>query len=112
MHAKIAAKVEGGKLLRMELELTPERVKSIKITGDFFIHPEDSLVVIEKALAMTLPDAEMNVIANNLKDIVADQGIQMVGVSAEALSATFKEAVKRARETEIADKPKEEEKPI
>ncbi len=102
MGAKIAVKVEGGKLLRMELELAGERIKSLKISGDFFIHPEDSLQIIEKALYATSPDADMVKVADNLKELAASQGIQMIGITPGAISATFKEAVKRAKEMEVA----------
>jgi lipoate---protein ligase len=101
MPTKITAKVEGGKLLRLELVLTDNRVKSVKISGDFFIHPEDSLVVIEKTLLFTSPDAEIVTITNKIKDICYDQGIQMIGLTAEALAIAFKEAIKRAREPQI-----------
>lgn len=100
LRSKIAAKVEGGKLLRMELELSEggERAKSIKITGDFFIHPEDSLQIIEKTLLVAGIGDGAEKIAASITEISKSQGIQMIGITPEAISSAFVECVKRAKE--------------
>ncbi|MEK6953404.1 MAG: hypothetical protein AABX01_00220 [Candidatus Micrarchaeota archaeon] len=106
-RSKITAKVEGGKLLRMELELSEsgERVKSVKITGDFFIHPEDSLQIIEKTLLVTGIGDEPEKIAANISEITNSQGIQMIGITPQALAGAFLECVKKAKEGEVLGKP-------
>ncbi|HLC48059.1 MAG TPA: hypothetical protein VJI13_03205 [Candidatus Norongarragalinales archaeon] len=103
MRSKITAKVEGGKLLRMEMELTEsgERLKSIKITGDFFIHPEDSLQIVEKTLLMAGIGDGADKIAASITDISKSQGIQMLGITPEALARAFLECVKLAREVKV-----------
>ncbi len=100
MQSKVTAKIEGGKLLRIELELTEsgEKVKAIKLTGDFFIHPEDSLQIIEKALVSTSPAIETATLSTNLQQLTSDQGIQMLGITNEAIAKTFAEAVRQAKE--------------
>ncbi|MFH1751311.1 MAG: hypothetical protein ABH863_06525 [Candidatus Micrarchaeota archaeon] len=99
-RSKIAAKVEGGKLLQMELELSDDamRAKFIKITGDFFIHPEDSLVVLEKALLMAPAGMAASGIASSISEISKSQGIQMLGITPEALAGAFVECIKRAKD--------------
>lgn len=42
-------KVPGGKLLKIFVQ-ADEVIQDIKITGDFFIYPEDSIEFIESAL--------------------------------------------------------------
>ena len=43
-------KVPGGKLIRIECEVKHEKIVFAKITGDFFMHPEESINVLEKNL--------------------------------------------------------------
>ena len=47
---EILYKVPGGKLLRIFLEQADGQIRTVKITGDFFAHPEEHLVELEKAL--------------------------------------------------------------
>ena len=44
-------KAPDGKLLRVRLKEKNERIDSVKISGDFFLIPEDSLPKLEKMLA-------------------------------------------------------------
>lgn len=96
MQSKIESKVEGGKLVRMELHLSDGKVTSIKITGDFFIHPEDSLQIIEKAFLSLDPKEKTDLLEIRLTDLVTSQGIQMLGVTPKALASIFSEAVLKA----------------
>lgn len=43
-------KAPGGKLIRVHAGLEGGRIRSIALTGDFFLHPEDRILVLEKAL--------------------------------------------------------------
>jgi lipoate-protein ligase A len=43
-------KIPGGKLLSTELVVEGDRMVGVKITGDFFMHPETSIIDLEKAL--------------------------------------------------------------
>ncbi len=43
-------KVPGGKLIRIRMELEDEVIKRIKITGDFFIYPEETIERLEEEL--------------------------------------------------------------
>jgi lipoate-protein ligase A len=92
MQSKITSKVEGGKLVRMELDLIDGKVKNIKITGDFFIHPEDSLQIIEKAFLTFDPKEKKEFIAIRISDLVKSQGIQMLGITPDALADVFSQA--------------------
>jgi len=49
-------KAEGGKLLRVRLKIADHAIQSIKITGDFFMHPEESIEDLEAMLTGTLVD--------------------------------------------------------
>lgn len=47
---KAEYKVEGGKLIRVQLREKGGRIEEIKITGDFFLHPEGFIEELEEAL--------------------------------------------------------------
>jgi lipoate-protein ligase A len=46
-------KAPGGKLVRVRLKEEQGQIQSIKITGDFFLIPEESLGKLEKMLEDT-----------------------------------------------------------
>ena len=43
-------KVQGGKLLKVKLSQENGLISEISITGDFFIHPEESIEELEESL--------------------------------------------------------------
>jgi len=43
-------KVPGGKLLAAETAVEDGRLVEVKITGDFFMHPEEAIEELEEAL--------------------------------------------------------------
>ena len=47
---KIGYKVSGGKLLRLQIDIEENIIINIKINGDFFVYPEESISEIEKFL--------------------------------------------------------------
>lgn len=50
MKGKSILKVPNGKLLKIFLEYEKDKITKIKITGDFFIHPEETIDELEKEL--------------------------------------------------------------
>jgi lipoate---protein ligase len=49
-------KVPGGKLLRISADIENGIIRDIKITGDFFMHPEDAIERLEATLKGTKVD--------------------------------------------------------
>jgi len=47
-------KVSGGKLIKVQLAEKDNRIQKIKITGDFFLHPEELIDELEEALTQCL----------------------------------------------------------
>jgi hypothetical protein len=43
-------KVLNGKLIRIVSEFDKNKLKNIKICGDFFIHPEETIVFLEEEI--------------------------------------------------------------
>jgi len=87
-------KVPGGKLVTVKIKFG-ERIDSIQILGDFFLHPEDSLEKIEKSLlGMEIASSESQ-LSKKIKAIVESEKIEMIGVTPESIAQTIVLAVKK-----------------
>ena len=89
MKKKIEMKVPGGKLLRMEVDFE-ETVRSVKITGDFFLHPETDIQALENALIGVGRREDESMIRNRIETLVRGRGIEMIGFSPEDVSQLLK----------------------
>jgi lipoate-protein ligase A len=89
-------KVPGGKLLRVQLALDGQNVATVKITGDFFIHPEEALPLIEKALqGSSLDWLDME---ERIQKTVMDGRIQLIGFTPSDLANAILQATGKKRE--------------
>ena len=82
IKAKSTSKL--GKLVRIELSFESEfyTINSIKITGDFFLHPEETLESLEEGLAGE--KLEKNILQNKIQSILKNS--QFYGFDVESLS--------------------------
>ena len=73
----------GGKLIRIRLGKERDRIRSIRITGDFFLVPEDSLGKLEKMLMdAPLRETDLRILIDRFFHATRAQGL---GVSSEDL---------------------------
>ncbi len=93
MVAQANRKVKEGKLVKVEVEYD-DVIKKIKITGDFFLYPEDILERIEKCMLGMEKDASAEEIISKIRELVEAEDAQMIGVGAESLAFVIKEALK------------------
>ncbi len=92
-------KVAGGKLLRVTMEMQNMDgdllIQNIQLTGDFFLHPEDVLPEIEKALnGMGWPTDEDEYIGV-IQDVLNKYHATFIGVSPQDIA----QAILMAKET-------------
>jgi lipoate---protein ligase len=80
-------KVPEGKLIKIFLEQEEGNIKSIKITGDFFIYPEEKIGALESAL-LGEGLVEDKLIAK-LKQQEDRCGLEMFGVDMESIVKTI-----------------------
>ncbi|MDI6917111.1 MAG: lipoate protein ligase C-terminal domain-containing protein [Thermoplasmatales archaeon] len=73
-------KVEGGKLLKCTLNVDSNIISSIKITGDFFMYPEEKIESLEQMLTGVKMDEES--IREKMNDFFKTD-VQVVGADAE-----------------------------
>ena len=71
-------KVPGGKLLAAELGVEEGRLVGVKITGDFFMHPEAAINDLEKALC----DTPVEDLENNVNRFFQVNNVTLFGVDA------------------------------
>lgn len=89
----IERKIEGGKLVRVTPVFEGDVLKSVRITGDFFIYPEDSLLKIESSLAGT----RMAELEQKLEKICSSKSFECVGFTAGDLYEMLAEAYKAVK---------------
>lgn len=87
MIGSASEKIAGGKLVRVSVDYG-ERISSVRITGDFFMHPEEAIAGIEKALIGSTKDE----IPGKLREATA--GITIIGASAEDIARVVQQAMK------------------
>lgn len=85
-------KVTGGKLLRVQIEGSG-KISFIKITGDFFLHPEETLTEIEKKLRGMPFDTSVEDYAEVIAEVLYQTKADFVGVSVQNIAETIFEAV-------------------
>ena len=72
-------KVEGGKLLRIDVDIENDIIKEIKINGDFFMYPEEAILLIEEKLK----GINKKEIKNKINEVIAERKIKIIGFQAE-----------------------------
>ncbi|MBN2334441.1 hypothetical protein JXL21_02700 [Candidatus Bathyarchaeota archaeon] len=77
-EVKAEYKIPKGKLLTAELEVKEGRMLKVKITGDFFMHPETSIIDLENALSGTPVDE----LEHTVDRFFNENKVALVGVEA------------------------------
>ncbi len=81
--------LKDGKLVVVDVTFEEDFIKNIRITGDFFLHPEDRIEYIEDRLKGVAMDDVERVIRDAMRDT------EYAGISPESLSIAIWEAWKR-----------------
>lgn len=69
-------KAPGGKLLRVRMTKRDGRIESVKLSGDFFLIPEDSLPKLEKMLVdVRLNESELKLLVDRFFRGTQAQGL-------------------------------------
>ena len=90
---KYEEKIPNGKLISIEVLANKGIISNVKITGDFFLHPEESIEGLEKTLASVPLNMGESEIASKIKAWLVESGAQLIGASAEDFARVFKKAV-------------------
>jgi lipoate-protein ligase A len=87
-------KVPGGKLIRLKMETEENRIASIQILGDFFLHPEETIYEIERSLVGL--EVRYELLLASMRNTVRNHSAELVGASLE----DFVQAILRAFEAQ------------
>src|SRR5437660_1202097 len=93
MHGEY--KVPGGKLVVVDFELEAGRLRNARVSGDFFLEPDDALESINGALDGLPTHLEARDIAARV-DARLPEGTMMFGLSAEAVGIAVRRALTEA----------------
>jgi lipoate-protein ligase A len=80
-----------GKLLRLDVTYT-DRIEALKITGDFFLHPEEILDEIVSELTGVAVPIQKDVLLRKTRYILNSNEAEMIGISMEDIINTLDEA--------------------
>lgn len=85
LHASY--KVPNGKLLKVKLEPISDKIGEVKILGDFFLHPEETILSIEDALVDCKLDSEE--IEDIIQAILNEHAATLIGATPADFSKTI-----------------------
>jgi lipoate-protein ligase A len=88
-------KVPGGKLVVADVDLHDDRLQNVRVSGDFFLEPDDALERIDAALEGLPAGLEARDLAARI-DAELPAGTFMFGFSAEAVGIAVRRALTRA----------------
>jgi len=84
-------KVPGGKLIRLDVVCEGHILSNIRISGDFFVYPEEALTIIERNLeANGLSGHEEN-LEQKVAAIVSATGAKLIGFGAKDIADLLRE---------------------
>jgi len=86
-------KVKEGKIVKVEAQFD-NVITKLKISGDFFLHPEEVLDEIEKSMLDLERDVSFDTLAFKIRNIIKNYDAQMIGISPESLALVIREALK------------------
>ena len=90
---KASFKVPKGKLVTAEVTYG-SNIGRVKLTGDFFIHPEEGISVIESSIDGIAISSDEKDIAIAVQAAIDDNGIQVIGIDAKSIAKVVKMAMK------------------
>jgi len=86
MRSQSIYKVPHGKLLKISIDYDEKKnkIRDIRITGDFFAYPEEAIELMETQLRNTVIEREQ--LQEKIQSIIKEYHIEFIGVNAEGLT--------------------------
>ena len=89
-------KVPGGKLVVVEADEVDGHLRNVKLSGDFFLEPDEALDVMTAAIEGLPVSADAGEIARRVRDALPDD-VVMLGFHPEAVATAVRRAIAHAR---------------
>ena len=90
MHGEY--KTPGGKLIAVDFEVEDGKLRDVRVTGDFFLYPEEALADLTGALDGLSIDLAESEIAEQVRAAMPRHA-ELVGSSPEAIGAAVRRAL-------------------
>ena len=84
-------KIPGGKLVKVKLKAACGRIAEVRVLGDFFLHPEETLLDIEESLVGT--PTEETAITDMIDQTLTESNATLIGATAADIAKTIMMAV-------------------
>jgi lipoate-protein ligase A len=88
-------KVPGGKLVAADVEVQGAVFSSVRISGDFFLEPDDALEQIDQALTGLPEDSSVDRMSSVVQAAIGPE-TRLIGFDADAVAIAVRRAVGRA----------------
>ena len=85
-------KEPGGKLIQVDFELRGNRLSQVKVSGDFFLYPDEALETIVAAVEGTAADLPATSRADLVRAALA-AGVEWLGASPDGLAIAIERAL-------------------
>lgn len=92
MVYKGAYKTPGGKLVGVQFALAEGALRNVEVHGDFFLYPEDVLLLITASLEGAPADLDDAALAARIEAAIPE-GTEWLGASPEALATAVRRAL-------------------
>ncbi|WP_424356594.1 hypothetical protein [Methanocella sp. MCL-LM] len=83
-------KVPGGKLVRLAVDMSGPAAR-IRLSGDFFLHPEDGIFGIEELLANLSVDEPRDRVKAVIDSYVLSRKLELIGIDTDTIAQLFTE---------------------
>jgi hypothetical protein len=95
MQGRAQKKVPGGKLVKVTVDYSPEKIIGVQILGDFFLHPEEGIERLENSVGgIPLPTTQ-DILATILKKTLRSQSMELLGAHPLDIAEAIMEAMVR-----------------
>jgi lipoate-protein ligase A len=93
MHGEF--KTPGGKLVIVDFDVADNRLSDVRVTGDFFVYPEESFGAIREALEGLPREMSESAMAEHVR-LAIPEGTELLGTSPQAIATAVLRALNEA----------------
>jgi lipoate-protein ligase A len=93
MHGEF--KVPGGKLVVVDLEVVEGLIREFRLSGDFFLEPDEALAAIDAAVDGMPAETDARTLAAAVQDALPE-GAQLLGFTPESVATAIRRALQKA----------------
>ena len=90
MHGEF--KVPGGKLVVVDFDIEDDRIARFRLSGDFFLDPDEGLAAINAGLTGMPSDSDARALGAAVRSALPDDAV-MLGFSPEAVATAVRRAI-------------------